>query len=126
MTLPSIPLLLLLLAGSAPAAFAQPQRPAPPTSVPQTFPVNPEVCRSDRIRSAWERQLQPWADQSEAVQSQLRRVQAELMAATLQRCVDQGLLSLEVTRQIAADLGLPPAQATAPGSAAGSPPATRP
>lgn len=119
-------LLILVLVGGAAAGSAQPQRPAPPQSVPQTYPVNPEVCQADRIRSAWQRQLQPWADQTEAVQAQLRRVRAELTAATLQRCADQGLLSLEVARQIAAELGLPPAQATAPGSAAGSPPATRP
>jgi hypothetical protein len=99
---------LLLLALTGAPAYAEPQRPEPPRSVPQTYPVNPEACKPDRIRSGWQRQLQPWADQSEAVQAKLRSVQVELTTATLRRCVEQGLLSPEAARQLAAELGLQP------------------
>jgi hypothetical protein len=106
----AIPLLVLVVASSS-VAYAEPQRPEPPRSVPQTFPVNPEACKQERIRSGWQRQMQPWADQSEAVKAKLRSVQVELTTATLRRCVEQGLLSPEAARQLATDLGL---QATRP------------
>ena len=114
------PLLLapLLLATAVPSADAEPQRPAPPQSTPRTYPVNPEVCRPERIRSSWRERMLPWADQSAAVRTQLLRVQAEITAASLRRCVEQGLLSRPEADQLAAELGL--------GGGGAEAPATRP
>ncbi len=104
----------LLLATDVAAAAAEPQRPAPPQSTPRSYAVNPEVCRPERIRTSWREQLLPWADQSEAVRAQLLRVQAEITAASLRRCVEQGLLSRPEADQLAAELGLVGGAAEAP------------
>ncbi len=104
----------LLVGAIAPCADAQPERPAPPRSTPRSYAVNPEACKPERIRSSWREQMLPWADQSEAVRAQLQRVQAELTVASLRRCLEQGLLSLQEADQLAAELGLVGEGAAAP------------
>ncbi|MFM7086337.1 MAG: hypothetical protein ACKOXO_05010 [Cyanobium sp.] len=89
-----------------PPALAIPaeRRPAPPPAPVEHYDPDPQICRPQAIRQAFERQLQPWSDQPEAVLARLRRLQAEMTLATLRRCVRRGLLpeaeALAVARQL--------------------------
>ena len=78
---------------------------------------NPDelVCKPETIRSSFNRQLQPWADQPPQVLAQLRRVQLEMTRATLQRCVRKGLMDAAAAQALEHQLGLsaPGAPATA-------------
>jgi hypothetical protein len=97
-------------------------KPPPPASRPVYYDPDPLTCQPAIIRSGFERQLQPYADQSEAVLQQLRRVQLELTAATLRRCVARGLMTPESASALEAELLRPGA-----GSGAQPPePSTRP
>jgi hypothetical protein len=121
---------LACLAGGLAAGMALPDRgaaqgraqPPPPASRPVYYDPDPLTCQPATIRSGFERQLQPYADQSEAVLQQLRRVQLELTAATLRRCVAKGLMAPESARALEAELLRPGAKpgAQPPG------PSTRP
>jgi hypothetical protein len=96
--------------------FAQGRnQPAPPASKPTFYNPDPATCQPEAIRSGFARQLQPYADQSEAVLQRLRRVQAELTIASLKRCVAKGLLDEPTAKALAAELvGTATPQAPAP------------
>lgn len=85
-------------------------RPSPPASRPTLYDPDAVTCQPAVIRSGFERQLQPFADQSQAVLERLRQVQLEITSASLRRCVDRGLLSPEQARAMAAELLQPQPQ----------------
>lgn len=97
-------LTLISFGGAGRAAFGQGMEPATPPARPTHYDPDPITCQPDVIRSGFERQLQPFADQSPAVLQRLRQVQVELTAASLRRCVERGLLSREQASALAAEL----------------------
>jgi hypothetical protein len=80
------------------------QQPPPPASRPTLYDPDPLTCQADSIRKEFERQLAPFADQSPAVLKRLRQVQAELLTATLQRCVTRGLMDQPTARTLTTEL----------------------
>jgi hypothetical protein len=97
-------------------------KPPPPASRPVYYDPDPLTCQPASIRSGFERQLEPYADQSEAVLQQLRQVQLELTAATLRRCVAKGLMTPEGASALETELLRPGARSGAQPSG----PSTRP
>lgn len=79
-------------------------QPAPPASKPTLYNPDPQTCQVDNVRSAFQHQLSPYADQSATVLARLRNVQAELLEATLQRCVAKDLMDGPTARSLAAEL----------------------
>jgi hypothetical protein len=72
----------------------------------RTFDADPQACRPEAIRAAYEAHLQPFADQSPAVLAQLKRVQDDLTLASLKRCVQKGLLTRPQASELFRGLGL--------------------
>lgn len=104
---PSPPALLLFaLLPALPPVLAIPpeRRPAPPPAPVEHYDPDPSICRPQAIRNAFQKQLQPWSEQPQAVLAQLRQLQAEMTLATLRRCVRRGLMkeaeALAVARQL--------------------------
>lgn len=114
--------LAVVIAEPAPGVAQGRAKPPPPASRPVYYDPDPLTCQPASIRSGFERQLEPYADQSEAVLQQLRRVQLELTAATLRRCVAKGLMTPEGASALEAELLRPGAGAGAQRSG----PSTRP
>ena len=79
-------------------------QPAPPASRPTVYDPDPNTCQPDAIRRGFARQLEPYADQSEAVWMHLRKVQLQLTVASLKRCVAKGLMDEPTARALAAEL----------------------
>lgn len=79
--------------------------PPPPASRPTLYDPDAMTCEPDRIRSGFQRQLQPYADQSPAVLAKLRQVQLDLTERSLRRCVERQLLSPQQAAQLRAELG---------------------
>ena len=111
-----IPTRLALIGASCVAAWlatgpahAQPSRPQPPPARVERFDPDTSICQPEELESAHRRQLLPWADQSEAVLSRLRQVQADMLRASLRRCQERGLLTPEQVRGVEERLALPPA-----------------
>ncbi|MFO7629304.1 MAG: hypothetical protein R6W06_07270 [Prochlorococcaceae cyanobacterium] len=90
-----------------PGALAQPQR--PPLPQPRTVIYQPDEqgCRPELLEAGYRRQLLPFADQSDAVISQLRQLQNELTTNSIRRCQEKGLLSAEEASALSSRLGLP-------------------
>jgi hypothetical protein len=84
------------------------QQPAPPSSPPTRYDPDRTTCEPERIRSAFQQQLQPYADQSDAVIAQLRRVQLDMTRSTLRRCVSRDLLSRPQADQLFNELSTSP------------------
>ena len=78
--------------------------PAPPASRPTVYDPDLLTCQPATIRTGFARQLQPYADQSEAVLQSLRQVQADLTRATLRRCVSRGLMDEPTALALSSDL----------------------
>jgi hypothetical protein len=94
-----------LPSGSGHASDAA-ERPSPPEPPVRTFDADPQACRPEAIRAAYEAHLQPFADQSPAVLAQLKRVQDDLTLASLKRCVQKGLLTRPQASELFRGLGL--------------------
>ena len=75
------------------------QQPPPPATRPTLYDPDMSTCDSERIRTAFKQQLQPFADQGDAVLARLRQIQLEMTAKTLSRCVSRQLLSQEQAAQ---------------------------
>lgn len=112
--------LVPLALGGTPAVLAQPNRPPLPSSRVQEFNSDEGTCRPEAITTAYRQHLQPWAEQPPQVLERLRQLQLEMTTASLQRCVQKGLLSAEQAAAIDRQLGL----STAPAAPASS--GTRP
>lgn len=118
----------LLLA--LPMALAASARPVPksPPSQPQVFDPDPQTCQTETMRSAFARQLAPYADQGEQVLRQLRAVQAEITLASLRSCVRRGLMAEEEAVRLGRELGIiaPAPQTRGSSRPATNSPSTRP
>ena len=80
------------------------QQPPPPASRQMLYDPDLSTCDSERIRTAFEQQLQPFADQGDAVLARLRQIQLEMTAKTLRRCVSRQLLSPDQAAQLSREL----------------------
>ncbi|MEB3320461.1 MAG: hypothetical protein VKI63_05935 [Cyanobium sp.] len=89
------------------------QQPALPANRPEIFDPDPASCVVEKMRMAYQRQLEPFQDQSAAVLQRLRSVQAEMTLASLRRCVQRGLMPEEEAIRLARELGLIPAASAA-------------
>lgn len=86
---------------SGPPAWGQGrQQPDLPASRPSLYDPDRTTCEPERIRSAFQQQLQPFADQSEAVLTRLRQVQLDMTRRTLKRCVERDLLTPQQAVQL--------------------------
>ncbi len=107
---PAASLLLVLALGGALAAgraTAAPSRPVPPPPRKEVYDPDRSTCQSDHLVSSFRQQLLPWADQPERVQERLRALQAEMLRASLRRCVERGLLSPSQASAVERQLALP-------------------
>lgn len=106
------PILPVLLSGLslviAPAGggAAEPQRPAPPPARIQHFDSDPQACRPEALRAAYQAHLLPYADQPPEVLARLRRLQDDMTLASLKRCVQKGLLTRQEASELFRGLGL--------------------
>lgn len=100
----------LLAVALLPLSFGEPARcqgrrqPEPPAPRPTLYDPDRSTCDPQRIRSAFQHQLQPYADQSAAVLAQLRLVQLDMVGRTLKRCVGRELLTAEQAAQLNLEL----------------------
>ncbi len=90
------------------AAIGQGRQPAIPPSRPALYDPDRTTCEPERIRQAFQQQLQPFADQSDAVINQLRQVQLDMTRSTLRRCVARELLSRQQADQLFQELSTSP------------------
>jgi hypothetical protein len=96
-------------------ATTQPNRPQPPPPRTQRYDPDAAICTQESLVGAYRRQLLPWADQSEAVLSRLRQLQAEMLRASLRRCQERGLLTPDQAQGVEQRLGLPAASPSSSG-----------
>lgn len=90
-------------------AWSQGRRqPEPPASRPTLYDPDRTTCDVERIRIAFQRQLQPYADQSPAVLARLRELQLEITQRSLKRCVERQLLTPQQANQLAKELAASP------------------
>ncbi|MCP9889727.1 hypothetical protein KBY57_01475 [Cyanobium sp. Aljojuca 7D2] len=84
----------------------------PPTgtapSRPTLYDPDRTTCDVERIRRAFQQQLQPYADQSPAVLARLRELQLEMTRRSLKRCVERELLTAQQADQLARELAASP------------------
>ncbi|MEX0587662.1 MAG: hypothetical protein WD136_00220 [Cyanobium sp.] len=109
----------LLLAAQAPittlSASAQGrQQPPLPQSRPTLYDPDLTTCEPERIRLAFQQQLQPFADEGDAVMARLRQVQLEMTANTLRRCVGRELLGRQQADQLFRELSASPSPSVLP------------
>lgn len=105
------PLLAVALGSAllAPVAWSQGRRqPEPPPSRPTLYDPDRTTCDVERIRRAFQQQLQPYADQSPAVLARLRELQLEMTRSSLKRCVERELLTAQQADQLARELAASP------------------
>jgi hypothetical protein len=115
--------LLLVGASTSRRAVAAPARPEPPPAPKKIYDPDAGTCRPDHLESTFQAQLKPWADQPERVQERLRALQAEMLRATLQRCLGRGLLSPDEAAGVERRLGLAgPGDARSPAQPSGQRP----
>lgn len=81
------------------------EMPPPPPPRQKLYDPDPEVCKAAALRTTFQQQLLPWADQPAKVQASLRQVQLEMLRATLKRCVAKGLMGAEQAGAIERELG---------------------
>lgn len=84
-------LVLALHGGAASAESLRPQA----SGRTERFDPDAGSCRPKALSAGYHQQLAPFADQPAAVLERLRALQAELAEASLQRCLERGLLSPE-------------------------------
>lgn len=92
-----------------PPTWSQGRRqPDPPASLPTTYDPDRTTCDVERIRTAFQQQLRPYADQSEVVLARLRTLQLEMTRSSLNRCVARDLLTRQQADQLARELAASP------------------
>jgi len=102
-------------------AAADPRRmPPPPASPVEHHDPDQQTCQPQALLQAWSLQLRGYADQPEAVLQKLRALQRELATASLNRCIQRGLLSQAEARQLAQQMGLEGGGGAAPSDPASS------
>lgn len=84
------------------------RQPEPLPSRPTRYDPDRTTCDVERIRSAFQQQLQPYADQSAAVLTRLRELQLEMTRRSLKRCVVRELLTPQQADQLAEELAASP------------------
>jgi hypothetical protein len=89
-------------------AMGQGRQPALPPSRPTLYDPDRTTCEPERIRQAFQQQLQPFADQSDAVINQLRQVQLDMTRSSLRRCVSRELLTRQQADQLFRELATSP------------------
>ncbi|MBE9153530.1 hypothetical protein [Cyanobium sp. LEGE 06113] len=109
----SLALALLSSATVTPLAAQGRRSPAPPPSTPTIYDPDPLSCQAEAIREAFERHLEPFADQSPAVIARLRTLQGEMTASSLRRCVAKGLMQRDEANALYLEL-MAPASSSAP------------
>lgn len=88
-------------------AAPDPRRmPAPPASPVEHHDPDLQTCQPQALLQAWSLQLQGYLDQPEAVLQRLRALQRDMATASLNRCIQRGLLSKTDARQLAQQMGL--------------------
>ena len=93
----------------APPASSQGRRqPEPPASRPSHYDPDRTTCDVERIRTAFQQQLRPYADQSQVVLARLRELQLEMTRRSLKRCVERQLLTAQQADQLARELAASP------------------
>lgn len=80
--------------------------PPPPASSVEHHDPDQQTCQPQALLQAWSPQLQAYADQPEAVLNRLRALQRDMATASLNRCIQRGLLSKADARQLAEQMGL--------------------
>lgn len=109
----------LVALGSLTPLAAQGRRAPPlPASQPTIYDPDPLSCQPAAIREAFERHLEPFANQSPAVLARLRTVQVEMTASSLRRCVAKGLMQRDEANALYLDLITAAAAADQPGPGA--------
>ena len=106
-------LLVVVCLSIGTAALAEPAKPSRPPGKPTIYQPDQQTCQVSTITEAYQRHLQPFADQPEAVQQKLRGMQADMTSRTIERCLSQGLLSASEAAQLRRKLGLTSPQAPA-------------
>lgn len=88
-------------------ATPEPRRmpPAPASPVEHHDPDR-LTCRPQALLQAWTLQLQGYGDQPEPVLQRLRALQRDMTTASLNRCIQRGLLSKAEAKQLARKMGL--------------------
>ena len=122
----SLALTLLTAASATPLAAQGRRTPAPPPSTPTIYDPDPLSCQAAGIREAFERHLEPFADQSPAVIARLRTLQGEMTASSLRRCVAKGLMQRDEANALYLDLMAPAASSAQPAPAQPGSGSTRP
>ena len=101
--------MVLCTALLAPPAWSQGRRqPELPPSRPTLYDPDRTTCDMELIRTAFQQQLQPYADQSPAVLARLRELQLEMTRRSLKRCVERELLTAQQADQLARELAASP------------------
>ncbi|MFM8258867.1 MAG: hypothetical protein ACKOCA_11315 [Vulcanococcus sp.] len=93
-------------AGQSQAAPDPSRMPPPPASPVEHHDPDQQTCQPQALLQAWSLQLQAYADQPEAVLNRLRALQRDMATASLNRCIQRGLLSKADARQLAEQMGL--------------------
>lgn len=93
---------------ASPAWSQDRRQPEPPTSRPTLYDPDRTTCDVELIRTAFQRQLQPYADQNPAVLARLRELQLEITQRSLKRCVERQLLTPQQADQLAKGLAASP------------------
>jgi hypothetical protein len=88
---------------SAPDPRRMPPAPASPV---EHLDPDQQTCQPQALLQAWQQQLAGYADQPEAVLQRLRALQRDMATASLNRCIQRGLLSKADARQLALQMGL--------------------
>lgn len=114
-----------LLAAAQPATAQGRAIPQAPESKPPLFDPDPGTCNPDSMRTAFQRQLEPYRDQDAAVLKRLQAVQADMTLSSLRRCVRRGLMTEEQAVALGRELGLIAPAATGRAQGDGTP-STRP
>ena len=97
----------VLLQPVAGQAAPDPRRMPPPPSAPvEHHDPDLQTCQPQTLLQAWQLQLSGYADQPEAVLQRLRALQRDMAIASLNHCIQRGLLSKADARQLAAQMGL--------------------
>lgn len=114
-----------LLVAAQPASAQGRAIPQAPESKPPLFDPDPGTCNPDSMRTAFQRQLEPYRDQDAAVLKRLQAVQADMTLSSLRRCVRRGLMTEEQAVALGRELGLI-APAASGGPQRDTTPSTRP
>jgi hypothetical protein len=91
---------------------ATPTRPQPPPPRKVLYDPDQVACRAEHLESSAREQLRPWAEQPPEVLARLRLLQAEMLRASLRRCIARGLLTPADAAAVEQRLGFQPGMPT--------------